>query len=106
MDILPSEESEPLKCESWATCNLPGNNTDLIASQIEVDSTMAPSVRQQPPSELPTQEPSQSCQLLRLRPLLHITIPETERAMPWLDRHLCDSPLVCVIELPQPPSFY
>lgn len=113
LDILPSEESEPLKCESRATCNLPSRNSaDLIPSppkipsQVEIDSTMAPSVRQKPPSEQSSQKPSRSCQLLRRRPLLHVTIPETERAIPWLDRHLCDSPLVCIIELPQPPALY
>jgi hypothetical protein len=67
---------------------------------------MEPSVRQQLSSEQPTQQPLQSCQLLRRRPLLHVTIPETERVIPWLDRHLCDSPLVCIIELSQPPVLY
>lgn len=106
LELLPSEGSKPLKCESWATCNMPpGNSVDLIPSpskiplQIEIDSTMPPSVGQQSPSKRSTQTPSQSCQLRR-RPLLHITIPETERVIPWLDRHLCDSPLVCIIELP------
>jgi hypothetical protein len=112
LDTLPSEESKPLKCESWATCNRPSGNSDLILSppkipsQIEIDSTMEPSVRQQLSSEQPTQQPLQSCQLLRRRPLLHVTIPETERVIPWLDRHLCDSPLVCIIELSQPPVLY
>ena len=101
LDVLPSEESKPLKRESSLTCNLPSGNSDLvpslpkISSQIEINSTVPPSVRQQLPSEQPTQHPLQSCQLLRRRPLLHVTIPETERAIPWLDRHLCDSPLVC-----------
>jgi hypothetical protein len=113
LDILPSEGREPLKCESWATCDLPsGNGADLtfsppkIPSQTEIDSTVAQSVRQQPPSEQSTQKPSQSCQLLRRRPLLHVTIPETERTIPWLDRHLCGSPLVCIMELPQSPALY
>lgn len=113
LDMLPSEGREPLKCESWGTCNLPsGNGVDLTPSppktpsQIEIDSTMAQSVRQQPPSEQSTQKPLQSCQLLRRRPLLHVTIPETERAIPCLDRHLCESPLVCIIELPQSSALY
>jgi hypothetical protein len=105
---LLSEESEPLKCESWATCNLPsGNSADpslipspsKIPSQINLDNTFAPSVGQEPSSEQPTQEPLQLCQLSRRRPLLHVTIPETQRVIPWLDRHLCDSPLVCITEL-------
>lgn len=110
LDILPSEGSELLKCGSRATCNLPSvNSADLIPdppkipSQIEIDSTVAPSVRQQLPSEQPTQKSSQSCQLLRRRPLLHVTIPETEPAIPWLDRHICDSPLSGIgVDIPLP----
>lgn len=110
-DILPSEESEPMKCESWATCNLPSGNSaylspSKISSQIEIDSTMASSLGQQPPSEQSTQNPSRSCQLLRRRPWLHVTIPETECTTPWLDQHLCNSPLVRVIELSQPHALY
>ena len=108
---MPSEENEPLKRESWATCNPRSrSNADLIPSpskipsQNNIDST--PSARQQPQSEQSTQKASPSCHLLRRRPLLHVTIPETERVIPWLDRHLCDSPLVCIIELPQPPALY
>jgi hypothetical protein len=108
LEVLPSEESTPLKCESRATCNPPsGNGTDLIPSpskiplQIEFDSTMAPSMGQQPSSERSTKKPSQSCQLLRRRPLLHVTIPESER----LDRHHYNSPLVCIRASPTTCSY-
>ena len=104
LDTFSGEESVSVKRENRAICNLPSrNSTDLISSpwkipsQIDIDSSMTPSVRQQSPSEPSTQKPSQ---LPRQRPLLRITIPETERSIPWLDKGLCDSPLVCIIELP------
>jgi hypothetical protein len=110
LHISPSEESAPLKCDSWATSNLPSRNSaDLVSSpsripsRIEINSMTTPSVREQPSPDHSTQKPSHSCQLSRRRPSLHVTIPDTERFIPWLDGHLCDSPLVCTVELPQPP---
>ncbi len=112
LGILLGEEGVPLplKRESQETCNLPSRNIAEkipppleISSQIEIVSTMASSVRQQPPSEQSTQK---SSHLLRRRPLVHVTILETEWSIPWLDRNLCDSPLVCTVELPQPPALY
>lgn len=101
LDILPSKENMPLKCNSRAHRSLSSTNRDdmissslRIRSQIEVNNMTTPSVRQQPPSELPTQKPSHSCQLSRRGPSLHVTIPDTVRFRPLLDGDLCDSPLV------------
>jgi hypothetical protein len=103
LSALPSEEGDPLKCDSWATCNLPSRNSaDLISSpsripsRIEIDRMTTSSVRQQPPSEHTTRKPSHSYQLSRRRPSLHVSIPDTDRFRPWLDGHVCDSPLVCI----------
>ena len=113
LGALQSKESGPLKCDNRATCNLSSRNiADLISSpskipsRIEIDRMSTPSVRQQLPSEHTTQKPSHSHQLSRRRPSLHVTIPATECFRPWLDGHLCDSPLVCIVKIPQRPALY
>jgi len=53
-------------------------------------------------AESKDEESSFSCQPSR-RPSLHVTIPGTERCLPWLDGSVCDSPLSGInLDIPPP----
>ena len=71
----------------------------------KTDTITAVAVQQQPPVRLSTQRPPFLSQPSH-RPSLRVTIPGTEHFMPWLNRWLCDSPLVCFTRAPNSHAFH